>query len=70
MDNCHGGSCNLKLAKMYVIEKCCNGYIDLVLANIPRGHYSCKHSLQSLTLRFALHYRVVSKTCSIYVQHY
>ena len=26
MDNCHGGSCDLKLAKMYVIEKCCNGY--------------------------------------------
>ena len=29
-----GGSCDLKLAKMYVIEKCCNGYR-------PR---SCKHS--------------------------
>ena len=29
----HGGSCDLKLAKMYVIEKCCNRYR-------PR---SCKH---------------------------
>ena len=41
MDNCHGGSCDLKLAKMYVIEKCCNGYR-------PR---SCKHSSRSLFLQ-------------------
>ena len=43
MDNWHGGrhsggggegSCDLKLAKMYAIEKCCYGYR-------PR---SCKHS--------------------------
>ena len=39
MDNWHGGgSCDLKLAKMYVIEKCCNGYQ-------PR---SCKHSSRSV----------------------